>query len=113
MIFYSIPYNTNKNIGKYYNDFMRILPNDDDYACFVDGDTIFTTENYGNIIEEITKEYSHIGCFTATTNRVGCEWQIAPKVDMKNNDMRYHRVFGYKTQKEYKTHCIVTGKQPI
>ena len=34
-----------KNIGCAYNQFMEILPNDDDCACFVDHDAMFTTSN--------------------------------------------------------------------
>lgn len=105
MIYYSIPYNTDKNLGKYYNDFMKILPNNDDFACFVDGDTIFTTPNYGHIIERVILENKNIGCFTALTNRVFCVWQVANGVDINNNDMEYHRTFGKNILEIYDTYC--------
>lgn len=111
MIYYSIPFNSNKNLGRAYNDFMSILPRNDDYACFVDGDTIFTTPNYGVIIENIVNENKGIGCFTAMTNRVACKWQIASGVDVNNNDMSYHRKFGTCIQEVYNTYCEdVTNK---
>jgi hypothetical protein len=105
VIYYSIPYNTEKNIGKYYNDFMEILPNDDDFACFVDGDTIFTTSNYGHIIQGVVNEHPDIGFFTCYTNRIGCPWQIAPGVDQETNDINYHRNFGLSLQTQYGTMC--------
>jgi hypothetical protein len=111
-VYYSIPFNSDKNIGKYYNDFMNILPNDNDYACFVDGDTIFTTYNYGNIIENVIKRYPDIDCFTALTNRVNCQWQIAPGIDKSNNDIEYHREYGLNISKIYNDFCYdVTDKK--
>ena len=32
---------------------MNLLPNDSDYMVFVDGDTIFTTPDFGNISKAI------------------------------------------------------------
>ena len=94
MIYYSIPYSTEKNLGKYYNDFMKVLPNDDDFACFVDGDTIFSTPNYGHIIQSVVDENPEVKLFTCYTNRIGCKWQVAPGIDIDSNDMKYHRDFG-------------------
>ena len=31
MIYYTVPYDSNKNIGEYYNNFVDIVPNDNDY----------------------------------------------------------------------------------
>jgi GT2 family glycosyltransferase len=105
MIYYSVPYSTDKNLGKYYNDFMKLLPNEDDYACFVDGDTIFTTANYGHIIEQVVKENPEVGCFTCYTNRIGCKWQILPGVDTDTNDIKYHRDLGRNIQTIFGTIC--------
>lgn len=81
MIYYGIPYDQDKNIGVYYNRFMSILPEETDFACFVDGDTIFTTPFYGKQIDEITKKNPDCGLFYAVTNRIGCPWQIAEGVN--------------------------------
>jgi GT2 family glycosyltransferase len=112
MIYYSIPWSNEKSIGKYYNDFMNILPEETDFACFVDGDTIFTTPNYGLIIEKVVNENPEIGCFTCYTNRIGCRWQIAPGVDSDSNDMEYHRDFGKNLQIIFSTDCVdVTNEE--
>lgn len=93
-IYYSVPFNTDKNIGVYYNDAMELLPNDSDYMVFVDGDTIFTTPDYGNIIYKAILNNPEYDMFTCYTNRVGCKWQIHPNVDIDSNDMKYHMEFG-------------------
>lgn len=114
MIYYSIPYSTDKNLGGCYNRFMEVLPNDEDFACFVDGDTIFTTPFYGKTIEEATRNYPDVGCFTCYTNRVYCSRQIAPGVDTNSNDINYHRNFGKKMETVYGASCIditATDKQ--
>lgn len=93
MIFYNIPWSTEKNIGKAYNAFMELLKNDDDFACFIDADAVFTTYAFGKQIEEITKAYPECGLFTAMTNRVGSEYQVV-KGQWNNDDMKVHREIG-------------------
>ena len=93
-IYYSVPFNSQKNIGMYYNDFINLLPNDNDYAAFFDADTIVTTPDYGCLIEQVIKEHPEYDMFTCYTNRVNCPWQIHPLVDRSNNDMVYHMNFG-------------------
>jgi GT2 family glycosyltransferase len=111
MIYYTIPFDSGKNIGRYYNSFMDNL-NDDEWGCFVDADTIFTTYDYGNIIEEAVKRYPEAGAFTCYTNRVACLWQIAPGVDVASNDMLYHRNFGESIRSKYGSSCIDVTKKP-
>jgi hypothetical protein len=106
MIYYTVPFDSSKNLGKYYNDFMKVLPNEDDWACIVDGDTIFTTPDYGLLVEKAISENPDADCFTAMTNRVGCQWQIAPGVDIHSDDIRYHRDFG-KLLKTVYGHSVV------
>lgn len=105
MIYYSTPYSADRKLGHYYNSFMELLPKDDDFACFVDGDTIFTTPFYGHTIERVVKENPKISCFTCCTNRVACSEQIAPSVDSESNDMAYHREFGKLMETVYGSHC--------
>lgn len=111
-IYYNIPYKSDKNLGKAYNEFMELLPKDTDYACFVDADTIFTTPNYGTVIEEVLHRYPNVRCFTALTNRVSCKWQVHSGVDPKNNDMEYHRIFGKGLQEIYGTKCEDVSDKP-
>lgn len=93
-IYYSIPFNSQKNIGMYYNEFINLLPNDNDYAAFFDADTIVTTPDYGCLIEQVIKEHPEYDMFTCYTNRVCCDWQVHPLVDRSSNNMMYHMNFG-------------------
>lgn len=117
MIYYSIPYSVNKNIGTYYNTVMESLPNETDFACFVDGDTIFTTPNFGTQIDSVVNRYKECKFFTCYTNRVGFKLQVHPMVDKDNNDMNYHREIGKELQARYWDECedmsYLTEKQLI
>jgi hypothetical protein len=91
MIFYSIPWSTEKNIGKYYNAFMEKI-GEDDYACFIDSDSCFTTTYFGKQIEDIVKKYPECGLFTAMSNRIFPSWQKTGNYN--SNDIAEHRIFG-------------------
>lgn len=91
---YSIPYNVDRNIGVAYNDQLERLPDDDDFALFLDGDATFTTVRFGHQIRGVVDRYPGCGYFVCHTNRVGCPWQVAAGVDRRSNDMGYHRRFG-------------------
>lgn len=112
-IFHNIPWNSDKNIGFYYNNFMKLIK-DDDWACFIDADAIHTTTHFGSRIEKIVKNNPEYSFFTCYTNRVYCDWQIAPEVDIKSNDLEYHRSFGSKIWENNKIKVIdVTDKRPF
>ena len=111
MIYYTTAFDSTKSIGKYYNSFFERL-RDDDWACFVDADTIFTTPDYGLLVERAVQKYPEADAFTCYTNRVACEWQIAPGVDVVSNDMKYHRSFGEKMKKNFGANCIDVTDKP-
>ncbi len=68
MILYCTPYNTEKNLGKSYNEIMRLLgPNDS--ACFTDGDSCFLTPDFGHIIQGYAERYSD-AVLTCKVNRI-------------------------------------------
>lgn len=90
-----------KNIGCAYNQFMEILPNDDDWACFIDHDAMFTTSNWMNQLYDIIHKNPNIGAFGARTNRVGYSWQLLGNIDVDNHDIKYHRTIGEHLQKTY------------
>jgi len=108
MIYYSTPYRTDKNIGKYYNDFMSLL-GENDWACFVDGDTMFTTPFFGKQIEDCIKEDA---VYTAVTNRVGTSYQVIG--DWNNNDLEYHRKLGQTlSDTKYRDLKDITNESPL
>lgn len=92
MIYFSIPWDTKKNLGRYYNQFLSIIPNDNDFACFIDGDASFTTTFFGKQLEDIIAKYPECGIFTAYASRIGCSWQQRGPWD--SDDMLLHREIG-------------------
>ena len=78
---------------------MEILPNDDDWACFIDHDAMFTTSNWMNQLHDIIHKNPSIGAFGARTNRVGYSWQLLGNIDVDNHDIKYHRAIGQHLQK--------------
>lgn len=106
MIFYSTPFRSDKNVGRYYNDFMGLL-SEDDWACFTDGDAMFTTPFYGKQIEDCIKDDA---VYTAVTNRVMVPYQTVG--DWSSNDMAYHRQLGDKLYREkYASVTDITNQQ--
>jgi hypothetical protein len=93
MIFYSIPYDPGRNIAQAYNCFMRVLPDERDFGCFVDGDACFTISKFGHQLEGIVAAHPQGRLFYATCNRVGCHWQRVEGAPA-GNDIAIHRTFG-------------------
>jgi glycosyltransferase involved in cell wall biosynthesis len=96
MIVTMIPYCPTKhgtNLGFAYNQQMVRL-RDEDWACFIDHDAMFTTREWYRQLEAITQHLAEPAILTAKTNRVGSPWQIAPGVDPNNHSMEYHRSVG-------------------
>ena len=107
MIHTYIPYaprSSDKNIGAVYNNFMDMI-SDDDWACFLDHDAMFTTLDWYKQIEEIIEELSlgdrPVGLLTTCTNRIGNLEQIIAGIESQNHDIYYHRKIGRQRQLEY------------
>jgi GT2 family glycosyltransferase len=90
-IYYFTPYALNKNLGAAYNHYMELLPNDDDWACFIDGDAMFLTPDWGHLIQKAIEAFPETGMFTCYTNRVGNKQQLYRGIFSNNQDMGAHR----------------------
>lgn len=88
------PKEHDKDIPWICNHYMNLLPNDDDWACFVDHDAMFTTPDWYHQLNDIIKKNPEYSCFTAMTNRIYASWQIPDGVDENNHDIVYHRGIG-------------------
>ena len=82
------------NLGWAYNNFMDLIPNDEDWVCFLDHDATFTTPNWYNQLEDIVEKHSDYGLFTCMMNRVGQKYHIPEGIDPDNHDIKYHRNIG-------------------
>jgi GT2 family glycosyltransferase len=110
-VFHSIPWNSDKNIGKSYNETMSLVRTND-WVCFIDGDAVHTTHFFGKYIELVIEKNPQYSIFTCVTNRIGCPHQIAPGIDQKNDNQTYHREFGKKMWETYNTEVTdITNKQ--
>jgi GT2 family glycosyltransferase len=90
MIHFSIPWNNEKNIGRAYNETMRVV-GENDWVCFIDGDSMFLDPFFGKKIQEVVDSNPEYGLFTCMTNRVGCKYQLSDFITWEQDDIRYHR----------------------
>ena len=86
-VWFTIPYSIEKNLGKAYNQEMERIP-DGDAACFLDGDTLFLTHDFGEIITSYANAYPD-AVLTCWTNRIH-EKAIEQKKDFKSTDIKDH-----------------------
>jgi len=103
MIYTFIPYSPDLkkyNLGAMYNKFMRLLPNDDDWACLIDHDVMFTRKNWYHQLMDIIKKHPDYGCLTGRTNRIGCSWQKVRELENSNN-IEEHKRLGKELQDKF------------
>ena len=92
-----IAYAQGRDLAWTYNEYMGGLP-EDDWACFIDHDAMFTTADWYPQMEAIIKANPEYSCFTVTTNRAYASWQIPEGVNGINHDIKYHREVGQSLQ---------------
>ncbi|MFA5420045.1 MAG: hypothetical protein WC341_16450 [Bacteroidales bacterium] len=105
-IYYFTPYSFEKNIGDAYNQYMELLPDDEDWACFIDGDACFLIPDFGHVIAGVVEKYPDAGMFTGYTNRVANIQQLYRGKFSDNADIRYHRNIARVCREV--NHCKVT-----
>jgi len=101
MIYYFTPYSTERNLGKAYNNYMRLLPSNEDWACLLDADTMFLCNDFGNQINDIVNKYPDTGMFTCVTNRAGYEDQRYNGVFSYESDICKHKEIAIECKKKY------------
>jgi hypothetical protein len=108
MLYCNIPYapaEHKQNLGWAYNNFMRILT-DEDWACFLDHDAMWTTNSWYTQIQQAITTHSEYGLIYCMTNRINPTVQKFKNVDPENHDIRYHRNIGKKAQDKFKSEII-------
>lgn len=91
-----------KDLGWTYNKYMEILPDDDDWACFLDHDAMFTTTDWFSQLEEIVAQNPQYALLSALTNRTGNTEQRVSNIDYNNQDICYHRRIGKIAQQQHR-----------
>jgi hypothetical protein len=97
------PFRTDMNLGRAYNEFMELIP-DNDWAVLMDHDAMFTTSRWH---AQILEAVEHVGryapvIFSAMTNRCAAPYQrpasfpedVGPQLAPSNDDIVAHRKFG-------------------
>lgn len=116
MIYTFIPYSITKNLGKEYNRFMSLLPNDDDFAALLDHDSMFTDYDWYRRLEDYVKIYPACGCFVGRANRLGCTWQRTFDEGSKewhNNNIEFHRKHAEKLIKKHPKATDMSNVDPL
>lgn len=92
MIHYITSGNSNLNLGKEINDFVKLIPNND-WVCLRDIDTMPSYhEVFFKQIEDISKtDFGLVGC---VTNRLGLKHHLIDGIKQENSDWKYHREIG-------------------
>lgn len=92
------PYALDRNLGRAYNEHMRLLP-DDAWAIFVDHDAMHTTRDWYRQFHEAITFLPDAGAIVAVTNRIDAAWQRAEESDPENHDIGYHTRIGLERHK--------------
>ena len=82
-----------ENLGKTYNQYMELLKNDEDWACFLDHDAMFTTIDWYKLLQDVITGNPEYSLLTAVTNRIGNAQQKFANLK-QTHDMVYHRGIG-------------------
>jgi len=86
-----VPYTNEKNLGKAYNEYCQIVPNDDDWILIKDGDLMFLTPDFFDLLTEHISENPNTGIFTCLTNRIANPVQLYKNNFSQIGDVGYHR----------------------
>jgi len=90
MIHYVIPYARDKQLAKHYNEQVARFP-DEDWLCFIDGDAMFLSPDFGTQIELIiATNKTDYDVFTCKTNRVGNLNQCHKGKISNDTNINYH-----------------------
>jgi cellulose synthase/poly-beta-1,6-N-acetylglucosamine synthase-like glycosyltransferase len=69
MVYYFTPFIKN-NLGEAYNHYCNLVPEDDDWITFIDGDVMQLHTNWGDIWHKIIHENDDAGIISCLTNRI-------------------------------------------
>lgn len=91
MIYFFTPYSFEKKLFEAYDTYMNLLPNENDWACFLDGDTLFFENNFGHQIQEHINRYPDTGIFTSYASRSSYHFMVPKGTNQESDSIIYHR----------------------
>lgn len=100
-IHYLTPYAVDGNIGRAYNEACRRIEGRDDWIVIRDGDTSFTTPDWGRQIEEVLRTHGDkYQVYGAMTNRIRSPHQRVPDM-FDEMDLRKHWEAGRNLEQDH------------
>lgn len=111
-VHFGTPYSWNHDIGQAYNNFVKMIPDSEDWVCLIDGDFMFLTSDFGHQIKEVIDLHPHVGLFTCLVNRVGTLKQCYQDTISEDPNILSHRKIALQLSKE-KRHIVKEIPNPI
>lgn len=90
-IYYFTPFSIEKDFFKEIDHYMSLISNSTDWACIMDGDTLFLRSDFGNCIADYVHRYPDTGMFTCYASRCHYQFQVPRIGDMDNTSLDFHK----------------------
>jgi RNase P subunit RPR2 len=91
MIWFFTPYSFNQRLFDSMDKYMNLVSDENDWICFLDGDTAFLLPNFGHQIQTYITKFPDTGLFTCYASRCHYAFQKRKGCDENNPDILYHR----------------------
>lgn len=91
MIWFFAPYSFEKRLFEAYDSYMNLVSNENDWVCFLDGDTAFLLPNWGHQVKNYIDKFPDTGLFTCYASRCHYAAQKRRGTDEQNPNIIYHR----------------------
>lgn len=122
MLYFFTPYSFTRRLFDAYDQYINLMPSDDDWACILDGDTAFLRSDFGHQIEEYIKRFPTTGLFTCYASRCWYDYQrplnSIPDADsilrhkaIADKQKQFHEFEAEKLNKKIAGHLIVIQKK--
>lgn len=90
MIWYFKPYSVTKNLGEAYNEYCKLVP-ENDWICLLDGDAMFLRSDFGHGIQEYITRKPDVKLWIPVVNRVGKVIQCYQRQRSKESNLKIHK----------------------
>ena len=91
MIWFFTPYSFKKRLFDAMEQYMQLVSDENDWVCFLDGDTAFLIQDFGHQIQTYIDKYPDTGLFTCYASRCHYSVQVRKGTEINNPDILYHR----------------------
>lgn len=91
MLYFFTPYSFSRKLFEAYDEYMNLVSDENDWVCFLDGDTAFLRSNFGHHIAQYIEKYPDTGLFTSYASRCAYPYQVPSGTDQSNVSIKYHK----------------------